>query len=166
MRASIPIPLGQCLGVVSRAAPGSPPGSGCSPLATPHGAEPAPSMQHLNPLLAVPGGQCVWRAMGRILTAPVDVLVQASQHCTPWVVPWKFGPPTHQQCPIVDCPHEVLKMVGIVHIQEGQGIWHAHPLHPMLLLSASQCREAQNLLSHNDLLICASLLLHLVEHVK
>ena len=76
-------PLGRCLGVALRASPGSPPGPGCSPLATPHGAEPAPSTQYLNPLfLAVPGGQCVWQAMGYILMAPVDVLVQASQHHT------------------------------------------------------------------------------------
>ena len=111
-----------------RAAPGSPPGPGCSPLATPHGAEPASSMQHLNPLLAVPGGQRVQWAMGCILAALVDVPVQAGQHRTPQVVPWKFRSPAPQQCPIIDCPCEVLKMVGVIHIQQGQGIWHACPL--------------------------------------
>ena len=121
MGTSIPVPLGQCLGATLRAAPGSP-WPGCSPPATLCGAEPAPSMQCLNPLLAVPGGQCVWWAMGRILTAPVDVLVQASQHRTPRAIPWKFGLPTHQQHPIIDCPHEVLEMAGVVHIQQGQSI--------------------------------------------
>ena len=153
MGASIPIPLGQCLGVVSRAAPGSPPGPGCSLLATPHGAQPAFSMQHLNPLLAVPRGQRVWWAMGHILMAPVDVPVQAGQHRTPWVASWKFWLPTHQQCPIIDCPHKVLEVAGVIYIQQGQGIWHAHPLCPMLLLSASQCGEAQNLVSDDDLLV-------------
>ena len=55
MGASIPIPPGQCLGVALRAASGPPPGPGCSPLAASCGAEPAPSAQCLNPLLAVPG---------------------------------------------------------------------------------------------------------------
>ena len=113
-----------------------------------------------------PGGQCVWCAMGCILTAPVDVPVQAGQHHTPQAVPWKFWPPTHQQCSIIDCPCEVLEMVGIIHIQQGQGIWHTHPLHSMPLLGASQCGESQNLVSYNDLLIHASLLLHWVEYVK
>ena len=81
-------------------------------------------------------------AMGRVLTAPVGMLVQASQHCTPRAVYWKFGSPTHQQRPIVDCPREALEMVGIVHIQQGQGIGHAGLLHPMLLLGALLCVEA------------------------
>ena len=55
MGVSIPIPLSQCLRAVSRAASGPPPGPGCSPPATSCRAEPTPSMQHLNPLLAVPG---------------------------------------------------------------------------------------------------------------
>ena len=166
MGVSTPIPVGQCLGVALRAAPGSPPGPGCSSLATPCGAEPAFSTQCLNPLLAVPGGQRVWWAMGHILPAPVDVPVQASQHHTPWAVFWKFWLLTHQQCPIIDCPHEVLKMAGIIHIQQEQGIQHAHPLQSMPPLSASQCREAQNFISYNDLLVHASLPLHLVKYVK
>ena len=166
MGASIPIPLGQCLGAALRAAPGSLPWPGCSPLANSHGAEPAPCTQCFNPLLAVPGDQHVWQAMGCILMAPVDVLVQASQHRTPRMVPWKFRPPAHQQCPITDCPHEVLEMAGVIHIQQGQGIRHAGLLHPMPLLGPSQCREAQDLISHYDLLICAPLLLYLVKHVK
>ena len=106
------------------------------------------------------------RAMGCILVAPVDVLVQASQHCTPRVVPWKFGSPAHQQCPIIDCLGEALEMMGIIHIQQGQGIGHASLLHPMPLLSASQHREAQDLISHYDLLICAPLLPYLVEDIE
>ena len=105
-------------------------------------------------------------AIGCVLTAPVDVLVQAGQHRTPWAVPWKFRPPSHQQCPIIVCPCKVLEMAGVIHVQQGQGIRHARPLHPMLPLGASQCREAQNLVSHNDLLVHASLPLHLVKHVK
>ena len=122
---SAPIPMGRCLGVALRAAPGSPPGPGCSLLAIPCQAEPAFLMQHLNPLLAVPGGQRVWWAMGHILTAPVDVPVQAGQHRTPRAVSSKLGPLAYLQCPIVDCPWEVLKMAAIIHIQQGQGIWQA-----------------------------------------
>ena len=166
MGASIPVPLGWCLGAALRAAPGSPPGPGCSPFAAPHGAEPAPSTQYLNPLLAVPGGQCVWWAMGHILMAPVNVLVQASQHRTPRAFPWKFGPPAHQQCHIIDCPHEVLEMAGVIHIQRGQGIQQTSLLHSMPLLGASQCRETQDLASHYNLLIRTLPLLYLVEHVK
>ena len=77
-----------------------------------------------------------------------------------------FLPSTHQQCPIIDCPCEVLEMAGVIHIQQGQGIRHARPLHPMLLLSASQCREAQNLISYNNLLIHAPLSLYLVEDIE
>ena len=84
----------------------------------------------------------MWWAMGHILVAPVDVLVQASQHRTPRAVPWKFGSPTHQQCPIIDCPHEVLEMADVIHIQQGQGIRHASHLHAMLLFGASQHGEA------------------------
>ena len=82
----------------------------------------------------------MWRAMSCILAAPVDVLVQASKHLTPRVVPRKFGLPTHQQCPIIDCPHEVLKMADIVHVQQGQGIWHTQssPLH-----ATARCIAAQ-----------------------
>ena len=166
MGASIPIPLGRCLGVASRAAPGSPPGPGCSLLTTPCGAESASPSQCLNSLLAVPGGRHVQQAMGHILTAPVDVLVQAGQHRTLEVASWKFRPPTYQQCPIIDCPHEVLKMAGVIHIQQGQGIQHAHPLHPMPPLSASQCREAQNLVSYHALFIQALLPLHLIEDIE
>ena len=104
--------------------------------------------------------------MGHILTAPVDVLEQAGQHHTPGAASWKFRPPTYQQCPIVDCPCEVLEMVGVVHIQQGQGIWHAHPLQPMLPLGASQHREAQNLISYHDLFIQAPLPLHLIEDLE
>ena len=51
-----PPPLGQCLGVASRAAPRPPPGPGCSPLATPRRAEPSLSTKCLSPLLAIPRG--------------------------------------------------------------------------------------------------------------
>ena len=83
-----------------------------------------------------------WQAIGRILTAPVDMLVQASQHHTPRAVPWKFRLPTHQQCTIIDCPHEALEMMSINHVQQGQGIEHAGLLHPMLSLGALLHREA------------------------
>ena len=84
----------------------------------------------------------MWWAMGHIIAAPVDMLVQASQHCSPRAVSWKFRPPAHQQRAIVDCPHEVLKMVSIVHVQQGQGIRHAGLLHPVLSLGALLCGEA------------------------
>ena len=163
---SAPIPMGRYLGVVSRAAPGSPPGPGCSLLATPCQAEPAFLMQHLNPLLAVPGGQHVWWAMGHIIMAPVDVPVQASQHCPPWVVSWKLGPLAYLQCPIIDCPCKVLEMAAVIHIQQGQGIWQALLLQPMPPLSTMQCREAQNFIGYNDRLVHASLPLHLVKHIE
>ena len=123
-------PLGRCLGVASRAAPGSPPQSGCSPLATRCGAEPAFSTQCLNPLLAVPGGQRVWQAMSHICAASVDVPVQASQHRTPWAVSWEFWMPAHQQCPIIDCPHEVLDgcrshSAGTGHLAHLSSLIHA-----------------------------------------
>ena len=57
-------------------------------------------------------------------------------------------------------------MTGIIHIQQGQGIGHASLLHPMPPLSASQHREAQDLVSHYDLLICALLLPYLVEDIE
>ena len=165
MGASIPIAMGWCLGVVPRAAPGSPPGHGCSPLAASLGAEP-PSLRSTSILSWQSQEASVWRAMGRILAAPVDVLVQASQHRTPRVVSWKFGSPAYQQCPIIDCPHEVLEMAGIVHVQQGQGIRHASLLHPMPPLSASQCGEARDLIGHYNLLIHAPLLPYLVKDIE
>ena len=57
-------------------------------------------------------------------------------------------------------------MAGVIHVQQGQGIWHAHPLHPMLLLSASQHREVQNLVSYHNLFIQAPLPLHLIEDIE
>ena len=125
-----PTPLGWCLGVASRAAPGPPAGPVCSPLATLHRAKPSLLTKHLSLLLAIPRGQCIWRAVGCVITAPVNVLVEASQHSTPWAVSWKLGLQAHQQCLIIDCPHEVLKMVGIVHIPQGQGIRHTLLLRP------------------------------------
>ena len=160
-----PTPLDWCPGAASRAAPG-PPGPGCSLLATPHRAEPSLPIKCLSLLLAIPRGQRIWQAVGCIIAVPVNVLVEAGQPSTPWAVSWKLEPQAHQQCPIIDCPCEVLKMVGVVHIQQGQGIWHALLLRPMLLLSASQCREAQNFVGYYELFVHASLLLHLVKHVK
>ena len=140
MGMSITIPPGWCLGVASRAASRPPPGLGCPPPAALHGAEPATPLQCLNPLLAVPGAQCVRRAMGHIIAAPVDMFIQASPHCKPRVVSWKFGSPAHQQCAIIDCPREALEMADIIHIQQGQGIEHAGLLHPMPSLSTPLCR--------------------------
>ena len=57
-------------------------------------------------------------------------------------------------------------MVGIVHVQQGQGIWDAGPLQPVLPLSASQGREAQNLISYYNLFIQAPLPLDLVKYVE
>ena len=74
--------------------------------------------------------------------SPCKCVVEASQHGTPWVVSWKLRPQAHQQCPIIDCPCEAFKMAGVIYIQQGQGIWHALLLEPMLLLGAQQCREA------------------------
>ena len=108
----------------------------------------------------------MWQTMGHILTASVDVLVQASQHRTPWVASWKFWLPIYQQCPIIDCLHDVLQMAGVVNIQQGQGVQHAHPLQPMLPLGASQRGEAQNLVSYYNLFIQALLPLHLIEDIE
>ena len=73
--------------------------------------------------------------MGHIIAAPVDMLIQASQHHTPRAVSWKFGSPAHQQCAIVDCPRKALEMADVIHVQQGQGIGHAGLLHPMPSLS-------------------------------
>ena len=75
------------------------------------------------------------QAMGHIIAAPLDMLIQASQHCTPRAVSWKFGSPTHQQRAIIECSREALEMAYIIHIQQGQGIGHAGLLHPMPSLS-------------------------------
>ena len=166
MGVSTPIPLGQCLGVALGAAPGSTPGPGCSLLVTLHGAEPALLMQCLNPLLAVAGGQRVLRATGHVLAAPVDVLVQASQHHIPQAVSWKLRPLAHQQYPIINHPCEAFEMTGIVHVQQRQDIRYALLLIPMPLLGASQHGEAQNFVGYNELLIHASLPLHLVKYIK
>ena len=98
--------------------------------------------------------------------APVNVLVEASQHSTPLAVSWKLGLHAHQQCPIIDCPCKAFEMVGIIHIQQGQGIRHTLLLRPMLLLGALQHGEAQNFVGYYELLIHASLPLHLVKHIK
>ena len=82
----------------------------------------------------------MWRAMGCIIAAPVDMLLQASQHRTPRAVSWKFGSPAHQQCTIIDCPCEVLEMADVIPIQQGQGIGHASLLHPVPSLSTLLCR--------------------------
>ena len=78
MGMSITIPLGWCLGAALRAATGPLAGLGCPPLAASHGAEPSTAPQCLNPLLAVPGAQHVWQAMGHVIVAPVDMLIQVS----------------------------------------------------------------------------------------
>ena len=98
--------------------------------------------------------------------APVNVLVEAHQHSTPLVVSWKLRPPAHLQCPIIDCPYEAFEMAGIIHIQQGQGIRYALLLVPMPPLSASQRGEAQYFVGYNELLVHASLPLHLIKCVK
>ena len=108
----------------------------------------------------------MWWAMGRIIAAPVDMLMQPSQHCTPRTVSWKFGLQAHQQCAIIDHPHEVLKMMHVIHIQQGQGIGHAGLLEPVPSLSAPVHREAEYLVCNNDLLVNPLLLLDLVIDVK
>ena len=119
-----------------RAAPGSPPEPGCSPLATPCGAEPASFMQHLNPLLAVPGGQHVQWAMGCILAALVDVPVQAGQHHTPRAVPWKFWPPAPPKMPHHRLPTRGAQDGGHHSHSAGTG----HPACPSSLThAAAQC---------------------------
>ena len=104
--------------------------------------------------------------MGCIIAAPVDMIMQPSQHHTPRMVSWKFRPCTHQQCAIVDCPHEVLEMMGIIHIQQGQGIRHTGLLKPMPLLSAPVCGGAEDLIYNYDLFVGPPLLLDLVIDVK
>ena len=105
-------------------------------------------------------------AMGHIITAPVDMLMQPSQHCTPRTISWKFGPQAHQQHAIVDHPCEVLEMMSVIHVQQGQGIGHTSLLKPMPPVSAPVCREAEYLVCNDDLLVGPSLLLDLVIDVK
>ena len=72
----------------------------------------------------------MWWAMGCIIVAPVNMPVQASQHCTPRVVSWKFRLPAHQQRAIVDCPCELLEMVSVIHVQQRtrhQACWSSPP---------------------------------------
>ena len=57
-------------------------------------------------------------------------------------------------------------MVGVIHVQQGQGIGHAGLLHPMLPLGALQRGEAQDLISHYDLLIHAPLLPYLAKDIE
>ena len=106
------------------------------------------------------------RAIGRIITAPVDMFMQPSQHHTPRTVSWKFGLWAHRQCTIIDCPHEVLKMMSIIYVQQGQGIGHAGLLKPVPLLGALVCGEAEYLVCNHNLLISPPLLLDLVIDVK
>ena len=108
----------------------------------------------------------MWWAIGHVITAPVDVLMQASQHHTPRMVPWKFGPCTHQQCAIVDCPRKAVKMASIIHIQQGQGIGHAGLLQPVPSISAPLHGEAEDLICNYDLFIDPPLLLDLVIDIK
>ena len=107
----------------------------------------------------------MWRAMGHIIADPVDMLMQASQHCTQRTVPWKFRPHTHQ-CAIVDCPREALGMASVIHVQQGQGIRHASLLHPMPSLGAPLHGEAENLICQYDLFVGPLLLFDLVVDVK
>ena len=104
--------------------------------------------------------------MSCIITAPVDMLMQAGQHRTPRTVSWKFRLCAHQQCTIIDCPREVLEMMSIIHIQQGQGVGHAGLLKPMLSLSALVRGEAEYLVGDYDLFISPPLLLDLVIDVK
>ena len=108
----------------------------------------------------------MWQAMGHIIVAPVDMLMQPSQHRTPRTVSWKFRPWAHQQHTIVDCPHKALKMMSIIHVQQGQGIGHAGLLEPVPSLSAPVCGEAEYLVCNDDLLVSPLLLLDLVIDVK
>ena len=108
----------------------------------------------------------MWWAMGCIIAAPVDMLMQTSQHRTPRMVPWKFGPHAHQQRAIIDCPCKVLEMVSIIHIQQGQDVRHASLLHPMPSLDAPLHGEAENLIGHYDLFMGPPLLFDLVVDVK
>ena len=104
--------------------------------------------------------------MGCIIVAPVDMLMQPRQQHTPRMVSWKCEPCAHQQCTIVDCPHEVLEMTCVIHVQQGQGIRHAGLLEPMQSLSALVHREAEDLVCDYDLFIGPPLLLDLVIDVK
>ena len=106
------------------------------------------------------------QAMGCIIVAPVDMLMQPSQHRTPRTISWKFRLRVHQQRAIVDCPREVLKMTSIIHVQQGQGIGHARLLEPVPPVSAPVCREAEYLVCDDDLLVSPPLLLDLGIDVK
>ena len=108
----------------------------------------------------------MWWAMGHIIAAPVDMLMQPGQHCTPRMVSWKFGMHAHQQCAIVDCPCEAIEMTSIIHIQQGQGIGHTGLLEPVLLIGAPVCGEAEYLICDYDLFVGPPLLLDLVIDVK
>ena len=108
----------------------------------------------------------MWWAMGHIIAALVDMLMQASQHCTPRTVSWKFGPCAHQQCTIIDCPHEALEMMSVIHVQQGQGVRHAGLLKPVPLLGAPVRGEAEDLIGNYDIYIGPPLLLDLVIDVK
>ena len=73
---------------------------------------------------------------------------------------------SHQQGPIINHPYEAFEVAGIINIQQGQGVWHAMLLLPTSSLGASQRHEAQYFVGHDEPLIYASLLLHLVKYEK
>ena len=108
----------------------------------------------------------MWWAMGRIITAPVDMLMQPSQHRTPRMISWKFGLQAHQQHAIIDFPCKVHEVMSIIHVQQGLGIGHAGLLKPVPPVGAPVRGEAEYLVCNDDLLIGPPLLLDLVIDVK
>ena len=108
----------------------------------------------------------VWRAMGHVVAAPVDMLMQPGQHRTPWTISWKFRSQAHQQRAIVDCPRKALEMTSVIHFQQGQCIRHVSFLKPVPLVSAPVHGEAEYLVCNNDFLISPPLLLDLGVDVE
>ena len=138
---------------------------GCSPPSTSCGVHPLYVVPQFSPgspriLMCVAGNGLHHCSPCRYM------LMQAGHHCTPRTVSWKFRPRAHQQCAIVDCPHEVLEMMSVIHVQQGQGIRHAGLLEPVPLFSALVRGEAEDLIGDYDLFVGPLLLLDLVIDVK
>ena len=90
-------------------------GLGCSSLP----AQAAHAMQCLHPLLMIQGTQRLWRAMGCIIAAPINVSLEPRQHGAPGPGAQTFGLWAHQQGAVIDGPGQTLKMSSILDVKEG-----------------------------------------------
>ena len=73
---------------------------------------------------------------------------------------------SHHQCAIIDHPHEVLEMMNVIHVKQGQGIRHASLLNPMPSVSAAVGGDTEYLIGEHEFVVHPHGVLNLRVDVK